>query len=75
MEKPGRKYRLGLAEAYVFPADLVNRLIKRREQWDITQRNRRAELEQALKDWDKANQKPNKKPLPNARSARRNWPP
>jgi len=57
------KYRLGLAEAYrLFPADLVNRLkSKRREQWDITQRNRRTELEQTLKDWDKANPKPDKK--------------
>ena len=56
------KYRLGLAEAYrLFPADLVSRLkSKRREQWDITQRNRRTELEQALKDWDKANSKPDK---------------
>ena len=39
----------------------MNRLkSKRREQWDITQRNRRAKLEQALKDWDKANPKADK---------------
>ena len=49
MEKPGRQISPRPAEAYrLFPADLVNRLkSKRREQWDITQRNRRAELEQA----------------------------